>query len=251
MGVARVHARETRLLGAGDIQQLMACKTCDECLRVLTDKGWGAGDGNASPEAMLAAEEEKTWAFLKELTQDLEPFQALLAPADYNNLKAAIKCAGTGAPPEHVFPPRGDDRAGGAAALRAGAGLLPSPPCHGPGRRGGLPPLPEHPGRPAVRHHLDRACLQAIQACGERTGGLGGGVRRAGHRGGGHQGGGAGLPGREKPGVHPGGPGPLRHPGHRRPGRGRVPGPGGALRPAGRHPLQPGGATTEGVQLRL
>ena len=63
-GVARVHARETRLLGAGDIQQLMACKTCDECLRVLTDKGWGAGDGNASPEAMLAAEEEKTWAFL-------------------------------------------------------------------------------------------------------------------------------------------------------------------------------------------
>ena len=48
-GVARVHARETRLLGAGDIQQLMACKTCDECLRVLTDKGWGTGDGNASP----------------------------------------------------------------------------------------------------------------------------------------------------------------------------------------------------------
>ena len=64
-GVARVHARETRLLGAGDIQQLMACKTCAECMRVLTDKGWGSGDGNTSPEAMLAAEEEKTAAVIK------------------------------------------------------------------------------------------------------------------------------------------------------------------------------------------
>lgn len=171
-GVARVHARETRLLGAGDIQQLMACKTCDECLRVLTDKGWGTGDGNASPEAMLAAEEEKTWAFLKELTQDLEPFQALLAPADYNNLKAAIKCAGTGAPPEHVFLPGGTIEP--EVLLRCVQEQDFSP----------LPPAMAQAAEEAYRRFLntqdgqlcdiilDRACLQAIQACGERTGGL-------------------------------------------------------------------------------
>ena len=153
-GVARVHARETRLLGAGDIQQLMACKTCDECLRVLTDKGWGAGDGNASPEAMLAAEEEKTWAFLKELTQDLEPFQALLAPADYNNLKAAIKCAGTGARRRNTCSsPGGTIEPEVLLRCVQEQDFSPLPPCHGPGRRGGLPPLSEHPGWPAVRHH--------------------------------------------------------------------------------------------------
>ncbi|WP_322200831.1 V-type ATPase subunit [Acutalibacter intestini] len=104
--VARVRSRELGLLGRQDVDQLMACRSYDECLRVLSDKGWGAGEG-ASSEAVLAAEEEKTWAFIHELTDDLTPFQVLLFPTDYNNLKAAIKAVVTSVQPQDVFLPGG------------------------------------------------------------------------------------------------------------------------------------------------
>lgn len=104
--VARVRSRELTLLSRMDIDQLLACKTCEECLRLLRDKGWGNGD-ETSPEAMLAAEEEKTWDFIRELTGDLSPFDVLLYPTDYNNLKAAVKCAVTSVEPVHVFLPGG------------------------------------------------------------------------------------------------------------------------------------------------
>ncbi len=103
--VARVRSRELSLLSRQDVDQLMACRTYDECLRTLSDKGWGGGDSQA--EAILAAEEEKTWAFIHELTEDLTPFNVLLYPTDYNNLKAAIKAVVTGAEPHDVFLPGG------------------------------------------------------------------------------------------------------------------------------------------------
>ncbi len=103
--VARVRSRELSLLSRQDVDQLMACRTYDECLRTLSDKGWGGGDSQA--EAILAAEEEKTWAFIHELTEDLTPFNVLLYPTDYNNLKAAIKSVVTGAEPHDVFLPGG------------------------------------------------------------------------------------------------------------------------------------------------
>ena len=98
--VARVRSRELALLGRQDIDQLMACRGFDECLRVLNDKGWSGG---SSAEALLAAEEEKTWAFIRELTDDLAPFSVLLYPIDYNNLKAAVKCVVTDTQPQNVF----------------------------------------------------------------------------------------------------------------------------------------------------
>ena len=103
--VARVRSRELNLLSRQDVDQLMACRTYDECLRTLSDKGWG--DGDPSAEAILAAEEEKTWAFIHELTDDLTPFKVLLYPTDYNNLKAAVKAVVTGAEPRDVFLPGG------------------------------------------------------------------------------------------------------------------------------------------------
>ena len=103
--VARVRSRELNLLSRQDVDQLMACRTYDECLRTLSDKGWG--DGDPSAEAILAAEEEKTWAFIHELTDDLTPFKVLLYPTDYNNLKAAVKAVVTGVEPRDVFLPGG------------------------------------------------------------------------------------------------------------------------------------------------
>lgn len=104
---ARVHSRELTLLSRQDIDQLMACRSYEECVRVLRDKGWGAGEAGQSAEALLSSEEDKTWAFIRELTNDLAPFDVLLFPTDYNNLKAAVKCAATGAEPHHVFLPGG------------------------------------------------------------------------------------------------------------------------------------------------
>lgn len=104
--VARVRSKELVLLTRQNMDQLLSCKSYQECLRLLADKGWGNGT-EIPAEELLAAEEEKTWDFIRELTDDLSPFDVLLYPTDYNNLKAAVKCVVTGAEPVHVFLPGG------------------------------------------------------------------------------------------------------------------------------------------------
>ena len=100
--VARVRARELNLLSRQDIDQMMAAKTYDECIRILNDKGWGTGTEKTSEE-IFAAENKKTWEFIDELIKDKAPFDVLLYPADYNNLKAAIKLTATNTIPHSVF----------------------------------------------------------------------------------------------------------------------------------------------------
>lgn len=100
--VARIKARELSLLTQQDIDRLMACKTPGECLRFLSDKGWGNGS-EASAEAVFALETEKMWALMHELLPDLSPFDVLLYPIDFNNLKAAVKSTLTNVEPHHVF----------------------------------------------------------------------------------------------------------------------------------------------------
>ena len=102
---ARVHARENSLLRQTDLERLMACATEQECFQVLRDKGWSADAPSA--EELLAAEEEKTWAFLRELSQDTAPFSLLQLPVDCNNLKAAVKCCLHEEVPESLFLPGG------------------------------------------------------------------------------------------------------------------------------------------------
>ena len=167
--VARVRSRELNLLSRQDVDQLMACRTLEECLRTLSDKGWG--DGNSStPEEVLAAEEEKTWAFIHELTKDMTPFQVLLFPTDYNNLKAAVKAVVTSVEPHDVFLPGGS--VDPEVMLR----------CV---REGDFSSLPEHMAQAAdSAYHtllqtedgqlcdiiLDRACLCDLLECGRNSG---------------------------------------------------------------------------------
>ena len=101
--VSRIRAQELKLLSKQDLDQLMACATEEECLRILADKGWEAEKGVS---AMLKEEEEKTWVLLRELSPDPDVFQVFLVQIDYQNLKAAIKavlvkadCAGLLLPP--------------------------------------------------------------------------------------------------------------------------------------------------------
>lgn len=165
--VARVRSRELSLLSRQDVDQLMACRTYEECLRTLSDKGWSGG---GSAEEILAAEEEKTWDFIHELTDDMTPFNVLLCPTDYNNLKAAVKSVATGAQPHDVFLP------GGAVdpelMLRCA-------------REGDFSDLPEAMAAAAdAAYHtllqtedgqlcdiiLDRACLEDLLRCGQESG---------------------------------------------------------------------------------
>ncbi len=104
--VARIRCKELSLLTRQDLDQLLSCRTFEECVRVLHDKGWEDGE-DKTPESMLAAEDEKLWSLIRELTDDLTPFGVLLLPIDYNNLKAAIKCVVTDTQPSDVFLPGG------------------------------------------------------------------------------------------------------------------------------------------------
>ncbi|OCN03198.1 V-type ATP synthase subunit C [Clostridium sp. W14A] len=87
--VARIRSRELSLFSQQTLEQLMACKTYEDCLRVLSDKGWDVSSGSA--EEILAAEREKTWSLMRELVGDLSVFDVFLYANDYHNLKAAVK----------------------------------------------------------------------------------------------------------------------------------------------------------------
>ncbi|MBH1942354.1 V-type ATPase subunit [Mobilitalea sibirica] len=88
--VARIRSKELSLLSKSDIEQLMNCKSEKECLRLLTDKGWGKSE-DENAEQLLNAEHEKTWELMHELVEDMSVFHTFLIGNDFHNLKAAIK----------------------------------------------------------------------------------------------------------------------------------------------------------------
>lgn len=94
--VARIRSKELLLFNAQTIEQLLSAKSYDECMRLLSDKGWGSGDSQISAEELLAQEREKTWDLIGELVPDMSVFDVFLYANDYHNLKAAIKQVCTG-----------------------------------------------------------------------------------------------------------------------------------------------------------
>lgn len=102
--VARIRCKEMTLLDSAFLEQLVGAKDEDDCLRLLVEKGWES----APAEEMLDAEEEKTWALIRELVPDQpELFDALLYEADFHNAKAAVKAVCMNADPARLFLPRG------------------------------------------------------------------------------------------------------------------------------------------------
>lgn len=88
--VARIHSKELTLLDKQVLEQLLASKSHEECMRFLTDKGWGSSD-YMSAEQMLSYEREKTWELMKELVEDMSIFNTFLYENDFHNLKASLK----------------------------------------------------------------------------------------------------------------------------------------------------------------
>lgn len=53
--VARIRALEVSLFSASTIEQLIACKDLESCLRFLQDKGWGGNDVPMDADAIFDA----------------------------------------------------------------------------------------------------------------------------------------------------------------------------------------------------
>lgn len=101
--VARIRSKEIDLLNAQALEQLLSAKNEEECLSLLHSRGWGGSQNYDSPEKMLEAEREKTWALLRELLDNLSDFSVFLYPNDYHNLKAAIKTVYSDVEAEQIF----------------------------------------------------------------------------------------------------------------------------------------------------
>ena len=100
--VARIRSKELQLFGTQVLEQLMACKAYEECLRVLSDKGWDVSSGSAGE--ILSTEREKTWSLVRELVgDDLSVFDVFLCANDYHNLKAAVKEVCREAQTPHIY----------------------------------------------------------------------------------------------------------------------------------------------------
>ena len=89
--VARIRALEVSLFSDAVIEQLLACRTADEALRFVMEKGWGDVSGDADMDAVLKREEEKTWEVIRDVASDMKVFDVLSYPKLYHNLKAAVK----------------------------------------------------------------------------------------------------------------------------------------------------------------
>ena len=73
--VARIRVLETGLLNQAAIEQLLACQDEQQCIQILTEKGWGNGDPASGADAILSREREKIWEIMDSLVADRSVFQ--------------------------------------------------------------------------------------------------------------------------------------------------------------------------------
>ena len=91
--VARIRVLETGLLNQAAIEQLLACQDEQQCLQILTEKGWGNGDPAAGADAILSREREKIWEIMDSLVADRSVFSVLSYQDLFHNMKAAVKAS--------------------------------------------------------------------------------------------------------------------------------------------------------------
>lgn len=86
--VARIRCNELKLLTKSDLELLLSSSSVEECMKRLTDKGYGGkGASYASERELLKAESENTWELINEIAPDTAVFDSLKTANDYHNLK--------------------------------------------------------------------------------------------------------------------------------------------------------------------
>lgn len=103
--VARIRAMETSLFSQSTIEQLLACKTEEQCMQFLLEKGWGNQEGSPDAETILNQEREKMWGLMRGLVDDMSVFDVLSYADLFHNLKAAIKEVATEEHNRNIFYP--------------------------------------------------------------------------------------------------------------------------------------------------
>jgi V/A-type H+-transporting ATPase subunit C len=101
--VARIRALEVSLFSASTIEQLIACKDDEACLRFLMERGWGGADVPMDADAILTREEEKIWETIGEMHVDMSVFDVLSYTNRFHNLKAAVKEVCTGKSGANIY----------------------------------------------------------------------------------------------------------------------------------------------------
>lgn len=87
---ARIRCAELSLIDKAAMDTVIAAKDSSEAMDLLLEKGYGDGE-ERNPDAMFTLERKKLWELIDELVTDKEALNVFRYPADYNNLKAAIK----------------------------------------------------------------------------------------------------------------------------------------------------------------
>jgi len=101
--VARIRALEVSLFSASVIEQLIACKDDEACLRFLQERGWGGTDVPMDADAILTREREKIWETIGEMHVDMDVFDVLSYASWFHNLKAAVKEVCTGISGANIY----------------------------------------------------------------------------------------------------------------------------------------------------
>ncbi len=87
--VARIRCNELKLLTKSDLELLLSSQSVEECMKRLTDKGYGGkGVSYSSERELLKAESENAWELINEIAPDKAVFDSLKTANDYHNLKA-------------------------------------------------------------------------------------------------------------------------------------------------------------------
>ena len=86
--IGSVRARETRLFGKTDIEQLVSCKSTDALCRTLTDKGYSGGDDF---DSLIEKHSDEVWAYLKSVAPDFSIFNPFIIQNDAHNFKVVLK----------------------------------------------------------------------------------------------------------------------------------------------------------------
>lgn len=90
--VGSVRAKESTLLNAQDMEQLLNAGSEAEILRFLRDKGYGSvAEQDQNVDALLAAERDKLWAYIESIAADSARFDIFRIKQDYHNVKTILK----------------------------------------------------------------------------------------------------------------------------------------------------------------
>lgn len=97
--VARTRVLETRLLSRQQLTQMAEAKNAEEAMRALKEAGYDTelAETVHDYEKVLAREQEKTYALMKELVPEEKFMELFLYKNDYHNAKVLIKSQITGA----------------------------------------------------------------------------------------------------------------------------------------------------------